>query len=67
MLILTGTYFRSTIDPDHSEWKACDRPLGIWASMWVVRVILASGLAFWEYKRDQARYESWTLVMYVKF
>jgi len=53
MLILTGTKFKSTQDPGISEWTACDRPLGVWASLWLLRVILATSLAYWEYLRDR--------------
>lgn len=53
MLILTGVHFRSTKDPNLSEWKACDRPLGVWASIWIVRVVLASILGYWEYRRNR--------------
>ncbi|KAF8906535.1 hypothetical protein CPB84DRAFT_1726177 [Gymnopilus junonius] len=53
MLILTGTHFRSASDPGLSEWTACDRPLGVWASLWVVRVILASSLAYWDFLRER--------------
>lgn len=53
MLILTGTHFRSTDDPRVSEWTACDRPLGVWATLWVLRVILASILAYWDYLRNR--------------
>ncbi|KAF8200813.1 hypothetical protein BJ912DRAFT_947237 [Pholiota molesta] len=53
MLILSGTLFKSHTTPSLSEWKACDRPLGPWASIWVVRAILALVLAIWEYRRDQ--------------
>ncbi|TFK20950.1 hypothetical protein FA15DRAFT_672988 [Coprinopsis marcescibilis] len=54
---LTGTIWKNP-DPDspipQTEWEACDRPLGVWAILWVLRVILASGLAYWEYKRTVA-------------
>lgn len=53
MLILTGVHFRSPKDPNLSEWKACDRPLGIWASIWIIRVVLASNLGYWEYRRNR--------------
>ena len=53
MLILTGTKFKSSQDPDISEWAACDRPLGVWASLWLLKVILATSLAYWEYLRDR--------------
>ncbi|KAF4620323.1 hypothetical protein D9613_000687 [Agrocybe pediades] len=56
MLILVGVHFKSVDDPTLSEWTACDRPLGTWASLWVVRDVLASILAYWDYKRDTARF-----------
>jgi len=55
MLILSGTHFRSTTDPRLSEWTACDRPLGVWCTVWVLRVLLSSLLRVWEYKRNLAR------------
>jgi len=54
MLILTATHFRSRSDPTLSEWTACEHPLGVWASIWVIRVLLASGLAYWDFRRDRA-------------
>lgn len=53
LLALSGTVFRSPTQPGISEWKACDRPLGIWACLWIVRVSLASVLAYWEFTRDR--------------
>ncbi|TFK44702.1 hypothetical protein BDQ12DRAFT_717858 [Crucibulum laeve] len=53
LLGLSGTVFQSPTEPNFTEWQACDRPLGIWACLWVVRVVLASGLAYWEYVRDR--------------
>lgn len=56
VLILTGTHFRSTQNPELSEWSACDRPLGVWGSLWVFRASLASFLAYWEYVRHRRAY-----------
>jgi len=53
LLILTGVHFRSKTVPNLTEWKACDRPLGIWASIWVIRVVLALVLRLWEYRRNR--------------
>jgi hypothetical protein len=53
LLILTGVHFRSKTDLNLSEWKACDRPLGVWASIWVIRVVLALILRLWEYQRNR--------------
>jgi hypothetical protein len=32
--------------PSVSEWDACDRPLGLWSALWLIRVVLASALAY---------------------
>ena len=56
MLILTATHFRSRSDPTLSEWTACNRPLGVWASVWLIRVLLASSLSYWEFRRDRILY-----------
>jgi hypothetical protein len=53
MLFLVSMHFRSPYNSAVSEWDACDRPLGAWAALWLVRVVLASALAFWEFSRDR--------------
>ncbi|KAF8629658.1 hypothetical protein AX17_005597 [Amanita inopinata Kibby_2008] len=52
VLILTGTHFRSTRDSSLSEWKACDRPLGVWSCIWILRVCLRTLLRTWEYAKS---------------
>ncbi|KAK2463276.1 hypothetical protein APHAL10511_004931 [Amanita phalloides] len=54
MLALTGTYFRSTVNHRQSEWTACDRPLGIWSCIWLLRVSLSTVLKLWDYKKNRA-------------
>ncbi|KAF5316903.1 hypothetical protein D9611_003888 [Ephemerocybe angulata] len=51
MAALSSKMWKSRHDPSLSEWQACDRPLGIWACLWVTRVFLASGLAYWDFVR----------------
>ncbi|KAF8625415.1 hypothetical protein AX15_005379 [Amanita polypyramis BW_CC] len=55
ILILTATHFRSTINPRLSEWTACDRPLGIWSCLWLLRVCLSTALKIWDYRRHPSR------------
>lgn len=57
MLILVSLRLRSPNFAELSEWDACDRPLGLWAALWILRVILASSLAYWEYRRDRTLYD----------
>ncbi|EIN11831.1 hypothetical protein PUNSTDRAFT_131983 [Punctularia strigosozonata HHB-11173 SS5] len=38
-----------------SEWHACSRPLGVWNSLWVVRVTLASLLSYWGWHSRRRR------------
>lgn len=51
LLVLSGK-LTSPTQLDTTEWHACDRPLGAWACLWIVRVILACVLTWWGYKRD---------------
>lgn len=52
IVILSGVVFKNTQHPGSPEWSACDRPLGIWACLWIVRVLLSTSLSYWEYKRE---------------
>ena len=47
---------KSPTHPSLTEWVACDRPLGIWACIWVVRAILACSLTYWGFLRDRKVY-----------
>ncbi|THV05040.1 hypothetical protein K435DRAFT_826551 [Dendrothele bispora CBS 962.96] len=40
--------------PGVNEWQACDRPLGVWLCLWIVRVFLASSLSYWSWTKDRA-------------
>lgn len=53
LIVLSGTIFRdATRQSSRSEWSACDRPLGVWACLWVLRVIIAFVLSYWDYRRE---------------
>jgi hypothetical protein len=56
MLGLSGTRLKSPTQPSLTEWVACDRPLGIWACIWVVRAILACSLTYWGFLRERKVY-----------
>ncbi|KAF9460686.1 hypothetical protein BDZ94DRAFT_1265294 [Collybia nuda] len=53
VLALSGTHLKSPTQPELTEWVACNRPLGIWACIWVVRAILACGLTYWSFLRER--------------
>ncbi|KAI0081227.1 hypothetical protein K474DRAFT_1656703 [Panus rudis PR-1116 ss-1] len=36
-----------------SEWVACDKPLGAWNIIWLIRVALGGILSYWGWKRDR--------------
>ncbi|KAH8107927.1 hypothetical protein BXZ70DRAFT_22503 [Cristinia sonorae] len=52
-LLAISAHTESPIVPGISEWKACERPLGAWNCIWVVRVVLGAILAMWGFKRDR--------------
>lgn len=37
-----------------NEFRACDRPLGAWAIVWAVRVVLSCGMHYWGWTRDRS-------------
>ena len=39
--------------PGVSEWDACQRPLGVWNAIWVVREALTCLCAYWAWKRER--------------
>ncbi|KAG5636029.1 hypothetical protein H0H81_009329 [Sphagnurus paluster] len=53
ILSLSGTIFKSPLNTDLTEWEACSRPLGIWASIWVARAMLACSLNYWGFVRER--------------
>jgi hypothetical protein len=40
--------------PDVSEWRACNKPLGLWNSVWAVKVGFDCVIVFWGYQRERA-------------
>ena len=40
--------------PDVSEWTACNKPLGLWNSIWAVKVGFDCVVVFWGYQRERA-------------
>ena len=56
ILSLSGTRLESPTKPGLTEWTACNRPLGIWACVWVVRALLACGLTYWGFLRERKAY-----------
>ena len=40
--------------PDVNEWRACNKPLGLWNSIWAVKVGLDCVVVFWGYRREKA-------------
>ncbi|TDL24127.1 hypothetical protein BD410DRAFT_786214 [Rickenella mellea] len=52
LLAYSATH-RSPIQPSLTEWKACDRPLGAWNSIWILRVLLGCFMSGWGWCRDR--------------
>ncbi|KAJ7703188.1 hypothetical protein B0H17DRAFT_1042128 [Mycena rosella] len=51
-MLSIATHTESKTMPGRNEWVACDRPLGAWSCIYVVRVFFSSGLTYWGWRRD---------------
>ena len=54
VLLVFAAHHESPTTPGLSEWRACERPLGTWDSIWLVRVASGAVLSVWGFKRDRA-------------
>ncbi|KLO04292.1 hypothetical protein SCHPADRAFT_884334 [Schizopora paradoxa] len=36
-----------------SEWKACNKPLGVWNALWAVKVVYDCTMSYWSWTRDR--------------
>lgn len=56
ILALCGTRFKSPTVPNLTEWVVCDKPLGAWGVLWVLRAALATWLAKSEFQWRRRMY-----------
>ncbi|KAK7687079.1 hypothetical protein QCA50_009579 [Cerrena zonata] len=54
-LLAFSAHHESTTRPGVNEWDACGKPLGVWNSLWIIRLALVATLAYWGWRRDRAR------------
>ncbi|KAJ7647326.1 hypothetical protein FB45DRAFT_998488 [Roridomyces roridus] len=52
-MLAIAAHTESTTMLGRSEWVACDRPLGTWACIYVVRIVFSSSLTYWGWLRDR--------------
>ncbi|KAH7913172.1 hypothetical protein BJ138DRAFT_1146735 [Hygrophoropsis aurantiaca] len=50
-VLSVASHVKSPTDADVLQTKACGRPLVAWNCIWIARVFLSSGLAYWNYIR----------------
>jgi hypothetical protein len=51
-LLIIASRRESPTEPGLTEWKACSKPLGVWNSLWLVRLALACSLGYWDWRRN---------------
>lgn len=61
-LLAYAAHHESPTTPGVSEWDACQRPLGVWNAIWVVREALTCLCAYWAWSRERK-----VRVMYASF
>lgn len=52
-LLAYSTHHESPKVQGVSEWHACQRPLGVWNAIWVVREAMTCLLAYWQWQRER--------------
>lgn len=58
-LLAYSSNHKSPIEPTLSEWHACGKPLGVWNSLWIVRVALGATVSYWGWSRDRTLRIAW--------
>lgn len=61
VLLSLAAHHKSPTKPSLSEWDACDRPLGAFNALWLVKVILGALLSFWSWQRGREANGTWAL------
>ncbi|KAH8119229.1 hypothetical protein DFH11DRAFT_431213 [Phellopilus nigrolimitatus] len=51
-MIAYSSVHHSPREPSLSEWKACDKPLGLWACFWIAKLMLDCCMTYWGWTRD---------------
>jgi hypothetical protein len=54
-MLRIGAVHTSPTDHSRNEWQACTRPLGVWCSIWIVRVFLGCFVAISAYRSKTRR------------
>ncbi|KAI0775758.1 hypothetical protein BD413DRAFT_611236 [Trametes elegans] len=52
-LLAYSAHHGSPTMPGKTEWKACEKPLGTWNALWIIRVALNSSLAYWNWRIER--------------
>ncbi|KAI0063580.1 hypothetical protein BV25DRAFT_1824126 [Artomyces pyxidatus] len=55
VLLAYSTHHRSPVFPDLNEWEACGKPLGVWNALWIGRLALDIGLAYWRWSKERTK------------
>ena len=63
-LLIYSSKHASPEYPDVSEWTACSKPLGLWNSVWAVKVGFDCVIVFWGHRRLQASRATNTCVFF---
>ncbi|KAI0358484.1 hypothetical protein OH77DRAFT_1420876 [Trametes cingulata] len=53
-LLAYSAHHESPTVPGENEWRACEKPLGVWNALWLVRTALGCLLAVGTWKRERA-------------
>ncbi|KAH9931124.1 uncharacterized protein BXZ73DRAFT_90202 [Epithele typhae] len=52
-LLAYSAVHESPTKPGVTEWRACNKPLGAWNAVWLVKVVLSAWLTLWGWQRQR--------------
>ena len=65
VLLAFSANHESPTMPGRTEWAACDRPLGTWNALWLVKTVLSALLSVWNWQRGREANRTCVLLWYM--
>jgi hypothetical protein len=54
VVLVVAASSKSSVYPLLNQWQACNKPLGVWCSIWFLRATLSFTIAYWTWRNGRA-------------